>query len=113
MKEVTITLKVNLDDKNVPERIQWKSDDPPSQGQWAEAKSFFLSLFDKKSLETMKIDLWDKELEVGEMNRLCYYTLRGMADSFHKATKNDQLANDVARFAQYFGEESGVIKKKS
>ena len=45
------------------------------------------------------------------MNRLCYYTLKGMADSYFNATKNDQLANDIARFAQYFGEEAGVISK--
>lgn len=111
MREVGINLKVKLDDSHVPERIEWTSDDPPASGQWSDAKGFFLSVFDKKSLETLKIDLWDKELEVGEMNRLCYFTLKGMADSYFKATNNADIANDMRRFAQYFGEEAGVIPK--
>jgi len=60
----------------------------------------------------MKIDLWTNKLEVGEMNRMMYNTLRGLADSYNSATKNPQLANDVARFAQYFGEEAGIIKRQ-
>lgn len=110
-KKVSITLSVELDEKNVPKKIEWKSDDPPSNGEWAESKAFLLSLFDKESLETLRIDLWSSKLEVGEMNRLCYYTFKGLADTYHNATKNQQLARDVARFAQYFGEESGVLKR--
>lgn len=112
MKEVDITLSVKLNDENVPEEITWKSDDPPSKGELTTAKGFFLSLFDENSLETLKIDLWTKKLEVGEMNRLCYYSIKGMADSYFNATKNQQMSNDLARFAQYFGEETGVISKK-
>ena len=111
MKEVEITLKVKLDDSNVPQEIHWASDDPPSKGEFAATKGFFLSLFDEKSLETLKIDLWTAKLEIGEMNRLCYYTLKGMADSYFNATKNEKHANDLARFSQYFGEETGVLKK--
>ena len=113
MRKVKIEIEVTLDDHNVPEMIEWTSDDPPANGQLAGAKGFFLSLFDESSLETLKIDLWTKKLEVGEMNRLCYYTIKGMADSYHQATKNPELSNDLARFAQYFGEESGVVKKTS
>lgn len=111
MREVKIELNIKLDEENVPESIQWTSDDPPANGNLAAAKGFFLSLFDESSLETMKIDLWTKKLEVGEMNRLCYFTIKGMADSYNNSTGNHQLANDMARFAQYFGEECGVLKK--
>jgi gliding motility-associated protein GldC len=110
MKKVKIELNVQLGDDNIPEKIEWVSDDGPSKGELQGAKGFLLSLFDEKSLETMKIDLWTKKMEIGEMNRLCYYTFKGMAESFHNATKNADLANDMARFAQYFGEQSGVIK---
>ncbi len=112
MKEVEIKLKVTLDDTNVPQSIDWVSDDPPSKGSPAGAKGFFLSLFDEKSLETLKIDLWTSKLEIGEMNRLCYYSLKGMADSYFNATKDKDHSNDLARFAQYFGEETGVLKKE-
>ncbi len=111
MKKVDINLNVTLDDNNVPQTITWKSDDPPSNGKEAEAKAFFLSIFDKENLETLKIDIWNKDFEVGEMNRMTYYSLKGLADSFFRATNNQEMANDIARFAQYFGEELGIVKK--
>ena len=110
-RKVLIDLEISLDENNVPSQITWKSDDPPSNGKPALAKAFFLSIFDESNLETLKIDLWTNKLELGEMDRMMYYTLKGLADSYNKATKKPQLANDIARFAQYFGEESGIIKK--
>ena len=112
MRKVDINIAVELDDNNVPQSIKWTSDDPPSNGKEADAKAFFLSIFDKASLETLKIDLWSTEFEIGEMNRMTYYTLRGMADSYFRATNNQEISNDIARFAQYFGEELGILKKE-
>lgn len=110
-RKTSIGINVTLDDQNVPTEITWQSDDPPSDGKEAPAKGFFLSLFDQETLETMKIDLWTNKLQVGEMDRMMYYTLRGLAESYNSATQNPQLANDIARFAQYFGEESGILKR--
>ena len=111
MRTVSIKLEVTLDDQNIPQQIDWSSDDPPSKGTPAEAKAFFLSIFDKKQLETLKIDLWNTDFEVGEMNRMTYYTLKGLADTFYKATNNADLANHIARFAQFMGEEMGILQK--
>ena len=112
-REVNINLKVILDDNNTPEQITWASDDPPSNGNYADAKAFFLSVFDEQQLETLQIDLWTQKFEVGEINRMVYYTIKGMADSYYRATKNNEISNDMARFAQYLGEELGIIKKSS
>jgi len=111
MKKVDINIEVSLNEQNVPQELKWKSDDPPSSGKYAEAKAFFLSIFDANQLETLKIDLWTEKFEVGEINRMMFYTLKGLADSYHKATGNQEMSNDMARFAQYFGEELGLIKK--
>lgn len=110
-RKVNLTITVDLDQSNVPSSIQWSSDDPPSNGQLAEAKAFFLSVFDTQTLETLKIDLWTPQLEIGEMNRLMYYSIRSMSESYHRATNNAALSNDIARFAQYFAEEVGILKK--
>ncbi len=109
MKKVKIVLEVTLDKHQGVENIRWKSDDPPSAGKFEDAKGFFLSLFDKAQLETMKIDLWIKTMEIGEMDRMVYYTLKSLAETYYKATKNNKLANDIARFSQYFGEEAGIV----
>ena len=103
MKKVEIKLSVTLDENNVPVDMSWVSDDPPSNGKEAATKAFFLSLFDKSKLETLQINLWDKNFEVGEMHRMTYHTLRGLADTFYKGTNDPHLSNDIARFAQYMG----------
>jgi len=111
MRDVEIKIKVALDDKNIPQEIEWSSDDPPSNGEVTTAKAFFLSVFDQQRLETLRIDLWDQKFEIGEINRMMYYTFKGLADTYFRATNSSELSNDIARFAQYFGEESGVVAK--
>jgi gliding motility-associated protein GldC len=108
MKKEKIEIQVELDDANVPSKIEWISTDGPSQ-QKHEVKAFLLSLFDKKSMETMKIDLWTKEMQVGEMDRLVYYTLRSLADSYKRSTNNHKLAGEMNHFAHYFGEKTEIL----
>lgn len=111
MRKTNIILEVSVSEKNGVEGIRWKSDDPPSNGNFIDAKAFFLSLFDSASLDTMKIDLWTNKLQVGEMQRLTYFSLKSLSETYHRATKDDKMANDLARFCQYFGEETGIITK--
>jgi gliding motility-associated protein GldC len=112
MREVNINIKVLLDDKTV-KKIEWTSDDPPSDGEVLESKAFILSFFDKQSLDTFRMDLWTDKMQIGEMDRLFYFTFKGLSESFFHATKNEKMANDMARFAQYFGEEQGILKREA
>lgn len=108
----TIEIKVGLDDNNVPERIQWKAEDQGKKVTPTQAKAMLLSVFDAENLETLKIDLWTKEMQVIEMDRFFFQTLRAMADTYFKATQNAELATDMQRFVQYFGEKTEVIPKQ-
>ena len=110
-RKVDIKISVELDEKNVPQSIKWSSDDPPSNGKESGAKAFFLTIFDEEQLETLQIDLWNQKFEVGEINRMVYYSIKGMAETYFKATRDDRISNDLARFAQYLGEELGIILK--
>ena len=107
MKTKEIRVKVQLDDKNTPQKIVWEADDAPD-GK-VDCKAFMLSLFDKEHLETFKIDLWTKDFQVTEMDRFVFQTLKGITDSYFKATNNDELANEMQRFVHYFGEKTGII----
>jgi gliding motility-associated protein GldC len=71
-----------------------------------------ISLFDREHLETVKIDLWVKDMQVGEMDRFVFQTLRGMAETYFRATQNTELAKDMQRFVQYFGEQTQIIPKE-
>ena len=103
-----IEINVILDENKVPEMIEWKSTDQAEEG-FKEVKAMFVSLFDKETLDTFKIDLWTKELQVMEMDRFVFQGLRSLADTYMKATNNQDMANDMRRFVQYFGEKTGII----
>lgn len=107
-KESTISIKVGLDESNIPSKISWMSDDKPSN-QFTEAKAFLLSIFDKEYKDTLKIDLWTKEFQVDEMDRFMYNTLKGLSDSYYRATNNKDLANNMRQFVQHFGETTKIL----
>lgn len=112
VKKSKIEIHVGLDDQNHPSEITWTSDDHPDGPQVNEAKAMLLAFFDKAYLDTYKIDIWTNELQVVEMDRLMFQTLRALADTYNTATRNTSLANDMQRFVEYFGEQTGIIKKE-
>lgn len=107
-KEIKIT--VSLDDKNMPEKITWDATDNPKPKV---CKAMLLSLFDDENRDTLKIDLWTKEMQMVEMDRFMYQNLKALADTYFRATKNNELATQMRQFAQFFGEETKSIAKES
>ena len=105
-----IRIRVGLDTENVPTHLEWDADDMPDQSAKA-CKGILVSLFDAEQKDTLKIDLWTKSMQVVEMDRFFYQTLRGLAETYYKATQNKDLAIDMQRFFQYFGEQTGAIPK--
>lgn len=111
-KTSDIHLKVQLDKENIPTKIHWLAGDGPNGSKEAEAKAFLLSIFDKEHKDTLKIDLWTKDMQVNEMDRFFFQTLRALSDTYFKATQNKELAVDMQRFVQYFGEQTEILKKE-
>ena len=111
-KTSEIKLKIGLAKDNVPVRIDWQAEGGPDGPTSTEAKAFLLSIFDKDSRDTLKMDLWTKDMQVNEMDRFFFQTLRGLADTYFKATQNQQLATDMQKFVQYFGEQTEVLPKQ-
>lgn len=109
-KTKEISIRVGLDENNVPVNMKWKSDDD-KQVKWKESKAMLLSLFEPDTMDTLKIDLWTTKMQVGEMDRMMYQTFRGLADTYYKATQNRELAIEMQKFVQYFGERTEVIPK--
>ncbi len=108
-KSSQIRVNIGLDEKNVPIHIDWDADDSNNKGKPQACKAILLSLFDKENLDTIKIDLWTTEMQVNEMDRFFFQTLRAMADTYFKATQNNQLATDMQKFVHYFGEKTGIL----
>lgn len=108
-KESKIEISVGLDESQVPVRIMWKAEDNPESDQPLEAKGMLLSFFDKQSRDTLRIDLWTTDLQIMEMDRMIYHTLKGLSESYFKATGNNELASQMMQFAKYFGEKTEVL----
>jgi gliding motility-associated protein GldC len=104
-----ISLNIGLDDKRMPIHMEWSATE--GQNVPLECKAMLLSLFDKEHRDTYKIDLWTTEMQVAEMDKFMYQTLRGLAETYFKATNNTELSNDFMRFVQYFGEKTETLPK--
>ena len=106
-----IRLVVGLNKNSIPVKIEWQSDGSKNNKELSECKAFLLSLFDKSTKDTLKIDLWTTEMQVQEMDRLVFQTLRALSDTYNKATGNTALSNEMRKFVQYFGEKTEIIPK--
>jgi gliding motility-associated protein GldC len=110
-KKSKIELHVGLGEDGIPLQITWDAPGNPNGPGQQECKAMILSVFDKETKDTLKIDLWTKDFQVAEMDRFIFQTLRSIADTYQRATNNSALANDMQRFAHYFGEQAEIIPK--
>jgi len=96
MKRAEIKLTIDLDDNNVPESILWESTDAQSK-EALPVKSMMLALWDQNYTNTLRIDLWTKDMPVDEMKQFFYETLQTMGDSFLRATGETNIIEESAR----------------
>ena len=68
-----IRLKVGLDENRVPEELTWSAEDGGVNNE--EAKAMLLSVWNSKNQESLKIDLWTKDMPVDEMKTFFHQTL--------------------------------------
>ena len=108
MKESEIKTKINLDENKVPEQIHWTAEDAGEINQKSEA--ILMSLWDAQEQNSLRIDLWTKEMKVDEMKTFFHQTLTAMTDTFERATGDEKMAGDMRRFCQYFAEELKLMK---
>jgi gliding motility-associated protein GldC len=98
-----IKFLVELDENRVPEKLTWTAQDGGVDLE--EAKAIMLSVWDAKAKETLRIDLWTKEMPVDEMKQFFHQTLVAMADTFQRATADEKMAETMKDFCQYFAEK--------
>lgn len=103
-----ITLKVGLDENRVPEELKWSAQDGGINEE--EAKAMMLSVWDSKNQESLKIDLWTKDMPVDEMKVFFHQTLVTMADTFFKATQDEKMTATMKDFCEYFAEKLELKK---
>lgn len=103
-QESQIKLFITLDEKKMPEKIEWEANDADFRGK-KEAQTMMLSLWDKNEKMTYSIDLWTKEMTVPDMQIHFHQVLLKMADTFQHATRNSDAADLIRKFSSDFAEK--------
>jgi len=94
MKKSTIQFSIDLDDHNIPEKILWDATDKPEPG-FSETKSISISLWDHQLKNTMRIDLWSKDMPVDEMKKFYIDCMGGLGQSLLSSTGDEHMANEI------------------
>jgi gliding motility-associated protein GldC len=100
-KASEIRVTVHLDENRVPERIGWEAEDGATR---SEAKAALLSFWDSRERNTLRVDLWTKEMTVEEMKAFFHQNILTLADTFERATGEGKMAAQMRDFAHYFAE---------
>ncbi len=101
-----IKFQIELDENKIPERLSWTA--PEGGIIDEEAKAIMLSIWNSTKKETLRIDLWTKDMPVDEMKVFFHQTLLAMSETFERATADEQMASTMKDFCAYFAEKMEI-----
>ena len=104
MKKSEIKFTISLDENHIPEKINWEASDSEEVGI-KDAKAMIISLWDTKENNTLRIDLWTKEMMMDEMRHFFYQSIITMSDTYERATNDKEIANEIREFGKNIGEK--------
>ena len=100
MKETEIMINVKLDINNIPEEIYWSAPDGGVKDE--KSNAILLSFWDSRKKETLKMDLWTKDMPIDEMKSFMLQTFLSMKNSISKSIGDKDLVNLVDDFCIEF-----------
>lgn len=103
-----VTFNIGLDENKVPEEISWTAKDGGIENKYS--KSVMISVWDHKEKDTLRMDLWTKDMPVDEMKQFYHQTLVSMADTFERATNDTKMSATMRDFCDYFAEKLELKK---
>ena len=105
-----IKFNVTLDENKLPEAINWQAGDSemPSVNP---CKAIMLSIWDHADKSTLRIDLWTKDMPLDDMKRFFYESFMTMADTYERASSDEDAAKTIRDLAKDFGHKVDLLKK--
>ncbi len=104
-----IEFDIELDENRIPENINWSAVDGGVNNE--ASKAIMLSVWDHHKKDTLRMDLWTKDMPVDEMKQFFHQTLVSMANTFERATNDEKMSATMRDFCDYFAEKLELIKK--
>ncbi len=106
MKKTNINIEIDLDENHIPEQMHWTAQDGGISNE--ETKAVFLSVWDDKAKEALRIDLWTKEMTQDDMKRFFHQIFISMGTSYERATSDQDVSNAIIEFAENFAHLSKI-----
>ncbi len=113
MVQSTIKIDVLLNPNKVPEQITWSTSDSDTADKAQKAKAMCIAFWDGVDKTAMRIDLWTKDMMMDEMADFYYQMLMTMADTFKRATQQQELSDDMKKFAKAFFDKFRSVQLKA
>ena len=107
-KKTKITIAVDLDDNHIPEKMNWSAPDGGIVQQ--DTKAMLLSVWDADQQETLKMDLWVKDMPIDQMQLFFHQTLVSLSDTYYRATQDEKMTTTMRDFCDYFAEKLNLKK---
>ena len=105
MKQI-LKFEIELDENNLPLNIRMHSSDGGADED--NVKALMVSAWAAKTKETLRIDLWTKDMPVNEMFIMYHQAMMGMADTLNRSTGRDKLAGALRDYCEFFAEETEI-----
>lgn len=90
-------------------KLKWTAKDGGVENE--ETKAMLLSVWNSKNKESLRIDLWTKDMPVDEMKIFFHQTLVAMSDTFYRATQDEKMSATMKDFCDYFAEKLDLKQK--
>ena len=101
----TLKFEVELDENHLPVNIEMYADNSENESN---IKALMISAWAAQTKETLRIDLWSKDMPVHDMLIMCHQSMMGMATTLEKATGHDKIAGALRDYCDFFAKETKI-----
>ena len=105
--DISITIKLDVDTS--PVAMTWSTSDGNALAE--PIKAMYLSLCDSEQNETIKIDLWTKQMSTEDMKNFFHKAMISMTDSFEKATGETEICKELRHNFDQFAHKMNILSK--
>lgn len=100
MSKSEIKFEIELDENDVPEKIEWDATNKP--GDKESTKAISIAVWDPDEQNTLRIDLWTKDMPLDEMRGFYINALAGMAESVQASTGDEEMSEAMLALCERF-----------
>lgn len=94
MRKSKINFEISLDDDNVPDKIEWNATEKENQGAES-TQAISVNIWDPNQKNTLRMDLWTKEMSTFDMKRFSIDAIGGIAQTLLNSTGDEYMSEEI------------------